>query len=152
MIIELFREDVPHTYASFVLRTGVYNEQGQHVSIGHHSYFAFRWAKYLTKQVVLLRCEQLPDLDFEPGEIRREDAEYDQLIPLLIRRFLSNRDKEPPLMPGKLINRLDGGTYSLKNSVRRLLPRSRTGSASGRDTGAYTIVYENHDEKPGSRW
>ena len=115
VIIELFREDVPHTYASFVLRTGVYNEQGQHVSIGHHSYFAFRWAKYLTKQVVLLRREQLPDLDFEPREIRREDAEYDQLIPLLIRRFLSNRDKNRLSMPGKLINRLEGGTYSLKN-------------------------------------
>ena len=147
VIIELFREDVPHTYASFVLRTGVYNEQGQHVSIGHHSYFAFRWAKYLTKQVVLLRREQLPDLDFEPREIRREDAEYDQLIPLLIRRFLSNRDKNRLSMPGKLINRLEGGTYSLKNWFDDYFRGREPDPRLAGTRGAYIIVYENHDEK-----
>lgn len=146
LILELFREDTPHTFASFILRTGVYNEQAQFVSIGHHSYFAFRWAKYLTKQVVLLRREQLPDLPFEPREIPRNHPDYSTHIPLLIRRFLSNRNKNRFSMPGKLINRLEGGTYSLQRWFEDYFRGREPYPHLTATHGQYTVVYENQDE------
>jgi hypothetical protein len=100
LIVPMFREEEPFTYASIIARVSPFHSKLQNAAIGHYTYFSVRFLKYFTKVVVLERFgDQSTPLPaayevFRDG--REDDGDED------VQDSLNNRamDKESTLPGG----------------------------------------------------
>ncbi|MBL0096643.1 MAG: hypothetical protein IPP46_09245 [Bacteroidetes bacterium] len=114
LIVQLFRVDPPYTYASIILRVDDYNLERQMACMGQYTYYAIRFRKYVTKQVIVERTNFSVDKVPMAQEFYRNNLEEFQKINPFVRRYLFSRVHNRLSMPSQVITHIERGDNSLR--------------------------------------
>lgn len=152
IVVNLFRKQQPGNYASFIMRLDKYNDRSQKLSIGHHTYYAIRFRRYVTKRVIWTLYEKGMSQPFEARELERSEKNDFLAINPVIRRFLFYKDTNRLSQPEPILRMLEGKATSLQHWLKDYLTPSETDEVlhSLRDSNQKYLLFF-HRGNPGKK-
>lgn len=147
LVVQLFRLDQPYTYASLILRVDDYNLERQMACMAHYSYYAIRFRKYVTKQVILERTDFAPDRVPAAQEIYRTNLKEFQKINPFVRRYLFSRNHNRLSMPSQVITHLERGNNSLRAWINNRISPVEIDQRLKQCYGHYKLTYFDQQQQ-----